>query len=71
VVASDPVVALVLLSQSEMERYGSALKQVFPVSETPCFGELLRLIDEADREHWGADDRKAALGNLRVTRVDS
>jgi hypothetical protein len=61
------IVAVSLLTQSELDRYGSGLKKVFPIQETPCFTELLRLIDEADREHWLEQDRLAALAKLRST----
>jgi hypothetical protein len=59
------IVAVCLLTQGELDRYGSALKRVFPVQDTPCFGELLRLIDEADRRHWREQDREEALMRLR------
>jgi hypothetical protein len=61
----DRIVAVCLLTQSELDRYGGALKQVFAVEDTPCFAELLRLIDEADRQHWREQDRQEALGKLR------
>ena len=64
--ARDKIVAVGLLTQSELDRYGSGLKKVFPVSETPCFGELLKLIDEADRQHWREQDRLEALARLRA-----
>ena len=59
------IVAVGLLTRSEFDRYGSGLKKVFPISETPCFTELLRLIDEADREHWREHDRMEALNRRR------
>jgi hypothetical protein len=59
------IVAVCLLTQSELDRYGGALKQVFAVEDTPCFSELLRLLDEADRQHWRAQDRQEALGKFR------
>lgn len=63
--APTPIVAVCLLTQSELDRYGGALKKVFPVEDTPCFAELLRLIDEAERQHWREQDRQAALRKLR------
>lgn len=63
--AGDRIVAVSLLTQKELDRYGTALKNVFPVLETPCFTELLRLIDTADREQWREDDRLDALSRLR------
>jgi hypothetical protein len=61
---ADRIVAVCLLSQSELERYGSGLKKVFPVEGTPCFDELLRLLDEADRRHWRGAERTEALTRL-------
>lgn len=63
--SSQRIVAVGLLTQRDLGRFGSALKRVFPVHETPCFAQLLRLIDEAHREHWRAADRKEALRKLR------
>jgi len=62
--ARDRIVAVGLLTQNQVDRYGRALKKVFPIQDTPCFTELLRLIDEADREHWRAEDRQEALRRL-------
>ena len=62
---SDRIVAVGLLTQDDLDRVGSTLKKVFPVQDTPCFTELLRLIDEADREHWREEDRCDALRQLR------
>jgi hypothetical protein len=64
-VSKDKIVAVALLTQSNLDAYGSALKKVFPINETPCFGELLAAIDRADREHWRAEDRKEVLNKLR------
>lgn len=61
----DPIAAVALLTQSNLDTYRSALKKVFPIYESPCFTELLAAIDEADREHWRAEDRKEALRRLR------
>ncbi len=64
-VPSENIIAVSLLTQSELDRYGSGLKKVFRVEDTPCFSELLRLIDDADREHWQEEKRLAALAKLR------
>ena len=63
--SKDRIVAIALLTQENVDTYGSALKRVFPVHEAPCFGELLAAIDQADREHWRAEDRAEALRKLR------
>ena len=48
---SDRIVAVALLTQSNLETYGACLKKVFPIHETPCFSDLLAAIDEADRKY--------------------
>jgi hypothetical protein len=53
----EPVVAVALLSQRDIERYGSNLSRCYRIDDnTPSFDALLHLIDEADdalqvREH--------------------
>jgi len=64
-VPENRIVAVSLLTQQELDRYGSGLKKVFAVNEGPCFEELLRLIDDADREGWRQEDRLSALKRLR------
>ena len=63
--SSERIVAVENLTQSNLDAYGSALKKVFPIHETPCFSDLLAAIDEADRRHWRAEDRQEALNKLR------
>jgi hypothetical protein len=63
-VTNNRFVAVSLLTQEELDRYGSGLKKVFAIDEAPCFGELLGLIDQADREHWREKDRLEALKRL-------
>ncbi|MCF8709236.1 hypothetical protein [Rhizorhapis sp. SPR117] len=45
----DRIVAIGLLTERDLELLGTGFDRAFPVDETPCFGELLRAIDEADR----------------------
>ena len=52
----DPIVAVGLLTQRQLERIGPDLKHVWPIDETPCFSELLLAIDDADRERWRERD---------------
>ena len=63
--SNEKIVAVALLTQGNLDTYGSALKRVFPIDEAPCFGDLLAAIDEADRNGWRAEDRKEALRKLR------
>jgi len=46
----DKIVALGLLTQQDLDTLGSDFRRVYPIDEVPCFGELLRAIDEADRK---------------------
>lgn len=34
----------------------ACFERAWPVERTPCFGELLAAIDDADREHWERED---------------
>jgi hypothetical protein len=45
----DQVIAVGLLTSRDLEALGAGFSRFYPVDETPCFGELLRAIDEADR----------------------
>ena len=53
---ADRIVAVGLLTQNDLNALGEGFTRAFPVDETPCFGELLRAIDEADRELWAERD---------------
>ena len=44
------IVAIGLLTQREVELLGHGFSRLWPVDETPCFTELIKAIDEADRE---------------------
>lgn len=44
------IVAVGLLTERDLEKLGSDFNRVYPVDETPYFGDLLLAIDEADRE---------------------
>ena len=46
----EHIVAVGLLTQQDLETLGPTFGRVWPVDEAPCFSELLRAIDEADRE---------------------
>lgn len=43
------IVALALLSQSDLDRLGTGFRRWYALSDTPSFGELLRAIDRADQ----------------------
>lgn len=44
------IVAVGLLTAGDLRALGTNFRRFYPVDETPCFGELLRAIDEADKE---------------------
>ena len=46
----DRIVAVGLLTQTDLARLGPDFDRLFPIDETPCFGELLAAIDNADRK---------------------
>lgn len=50
------IYAVALLTRSELTSLGPAFARAWPVEKTPCFGELLAAIDDADREHWREKD---------------
>jgi hypothetical protein len=49
-VADPRIVAIGLLSEQDLTVLGPSFTRAWPVDETPCFGQLLEAIDEADRE---------------------
>jgi hypothetical protein len=55
-VAQPKIVALGLVIQNDLECLGTGFRRAFPVDQTPCFSELLRRIDEAERELWSERD---------------
>jgi hypothetical protein len=48
----DRIIALALLTSRDLNNLSPCFTRVFPVDGTPCFGELLAAIDEADQELW-------------------
>jgi hypothetical protein len=49
ILPEDRIVAVGLLTQRDLEILGPTFTRVWPVEEAPAFSELLRAIDEADR----------------------
>ena len=47
---SNAVIAVGRLARENISALGATFTRFYPVDETPCFGELLNAIDEADRE---------------------
>ncbi|MBV9841217.1 MAG: hypothetical protein JOY99_06750 [Sphingomonadaceae bacterium] len=54
------IVAVGLLTATELARLGLGFDRAWPIDQTPCFDGLLRAIDEADRrlrqDHDDAED---------------
>lgn len=46
----ERIVAVGLLTRRDLEVLGPTFDRIWPVEEAPDFAELLRAIDEADRE---------------------
>lgn len=46
----ERIVAVGLLTSADLELLGPTLKRVWPVEEAPSYSELIRAIDDADRQ---------------------
>ena len=46
----ERIVAVGLLTQREVGLLGHGFSRLWPVDETPCFTELIKAIDDADRQ---------------------
>lgn len=58
------IVAVALLTGSDVELLGQTFTRLWSIERTPCFGGLLAAIDEADREYWRQQD--AASGAREI-----
>jgi hypothetical protein len=54
----DRIVAVALLTQRDLNLLGPTFERVWPVEDAPSFHELLRAIDEADRQLVGTERRR-------------
>ncbi len=54
--ARERIIAVGLLTQRDLDVLGQGFRRAYSVDQTPCFGELLRAIDEADRQLWRQRD---------------
>ena len=57
---TDRIVAVGLLTRRDLDLLGPTFDRLWPVKETPDFGELLRAIDEAERKLSGGDSAGGA-----------
>jgi hypothetical protein len=46
----ERIVAIGLLTRSDLTLLGNSIARLWPVDETPCFTGLLKAIDQADRQ---------------------
>ena len=53
----ERIVAVGLLTQRDLTLLGPAFDRIWPVEQAPGFSELLRAIDEADRQLESAGPR--------------
>lgn len=43
-----PIVAIALLTQSDLTALGDHFQRAYPIDDVPCFEELLRQLDAVD-----------------------
>ena len=46
----ERVVAIGLLTKNDVQLLGPSFDRVWPIDDRPCFPDLLKAIDEADRK---------------------
>ena len=56
---NERIVAVGLLTQRELRLLGPTFERAWPVEEAPHFNEMLRAIDEADRQLQRMKQRRA------------
>ena len=54
---NERIVAVGLLTERELNLLGPAFDRAWPVEEAPAFDELLRAIDQADRQVENSGER--------------
>jgi len=47
---TERIVAVGLLTQRDVDQLGPTFRRLWPVEDAPCFPDLVRAIDDADRE---------------------
>ena len=61
----DWIVAVGLLTQSDLDILGPAFKRAYPIDESPCFVQLLQAIDEADQLQQPLSDGRILAPGLK------
>lgn len=54
---AEPIVAVGLLTQRDLDLLGNGFRRVFRLDETPDFDELLKSIDAAELRHKETEPR--------------
>jgi hypothetical protein len=57
-VPNDRIVAVGLLTSTDLELLGTSFDRVWPIEEAPAFPDLLRAIDEADRQSQASNENQ-------------
>lgn len=55
---AEPIIAVGLLTQRDLDALGAGFTRAFPLDRRPCFDDLLQAIDEAERS--SEQEREAA-----------
>ena len=55
---TDRIIAVGLLTRRDLQLLGPTFDRIWPVEEAPHFNELLRAIDEADRQLRSEESRR-------------
>ena len=63
------IYAVALVTRGELSKLGPAFSRAWPVEMTPCYGDLLAAIDEADRDHWRVKDELEAVPSAPAMRL--
>jgi len=45
---NEPIVAIALLTESDVRRLGDTFRRLWPIDPTTDYSEILRAVDEAD-----------------------
>lgn len=59
----ERIVAVGLLTASDVKLLGRGFDRLWPVDESPCFDDLLQAIDDADRALARNDDAGSEAGD--------
>jgi hypothetical protein len=64
--AKDPIVAVALLTNTDMRAFGGALRRVYTVAEIGGFENLLDAIDDAERANPHGTAPRALPGDRHI-----